>query len=111
MIDDRQLAQMLGLPYVPQDWGVEFADPTRISEFLEFLKVEALTTGAEINLIELILNSMNDALVDGVRDSIDKNDIDFILRAMNRHSYLSQYWLDLAGNSEFPIAWLLARSR
>jgi len=67
-----QAAAGLGLPYsaVHQDWGIEFADAERLPEFVAYYRehqAEFDEWAQEYYLGELLLQSANDALDDGVQ--------------------------------------------
>ena len=106
----RALADRLGLPFSPQDWGVEHADPRRLGEFIHEYDAADLTETQRYNLYELIVCTANDAVLDGGGTDADLDAFRNFLRAHGGDvPVLHNYWLGLEGD-EFPIADMMRAS-
>lgn len=123
-----RVAQSLQVRYpdIEQDWGITNADATRLGEFVTYYERHAATFdtwSVEFYLGELLMESANDALRDGLGDPTQVQAAVSAVVALSLTeptSHLLEYWtaLDLpdeeqddAGNSEFwPIANLLRQA-
>jgi hypothetical protein len=104
----QQLSELLGLKEEPQDWGIINADPTRVLEFIRFCETTALTPVQQYVMGELVLASMNDALLDGMADAPT---VAAFKRFLTGNFYELpthiRYWSSLTNADEFPLAdWL-----
>lgn len=106
--DIRDLTDRLGLTYHRQDWGICNADAGRVGEFMQFCRIEGLTPPQQYALGELVLASMNEALVGGIAD--EKLIAEFhAFLTLGLHGLASQvrYWASLTDEEEFPLAGIL----
>jgi len=79
---------------VEQDWAIEFSDPKRLNEFIQYYQEGELNQDEKIALMALILSSYNDFL-----EAQDKSKIDFgdqikkmIIGVTPDFSELINYW-------------------
>ena len=63
--DIQDLSERLGLVYHRQDWGICNADASRVAEFVQVCRTGGLTPPQQYAMGELVLASMNEALVEG----------------------------------------------
>ncbi len=66
--DIQTLTDQLGLTNVRQDWGICNADAGRVEEFIRVCRTGGLTQPQQYAMCDLVLASMNEALVDGTTD-------------------------------------------
>ncbi len=97
----RNLSQTLNLVEAPQDWGITNSDPARVGEFLHFCESVPLTAAQQFAMGELVLASMNDALVEGA-DGVDYLERFLALGLLGLPQHV-RYWSSL-DDEEFPIA-------
>ena len=91
----EKLTTALHLQDFEQDWGICNADASRLNEFLDFYESKALA--------ELILESTNDAISDGVLRRDDRDRVVRFLRAhANDFPHQREYWLGLS-DEDFPV--------
>ena len=105
----RWLSDELGVDFEPQDWGIVNADAARLDEFTAFLCEHDLAPTQAFQMIELILASANELLLDD-----PSADLEAVDAALSRHPEAAEhhveYWSLLHDPDEFPIAaWLRAR--
>jgi hypothetical protein len=106
----RQLSKRLNLVYERQDWGIINADPSRVGEFIQFYDQEPQTEVTRYALEELIIASMNEAIVEGVADDCLRRLFNaFLSRDAKRAALHIRYWGGLQDSEEFPIAEPLRR--
>lgn len=109
-LEIKQLSDRLGLAYERQDWGIVNADAARVVEFIRFYDQEHHSEAQCYALEELIIASMNEAMVEGVADeSIHRLFNSFLLRNTKRAVPHIRYWGGLQESEEFPIAEVLRR--
>jgi hypothetical protein len=104
-----RLTRRLGLTDEPQDWGIVNADSERLEEFVEFLETGHHDSTEAYLLVELILASANERLLQD-----RQADIEGIVDAMALYPPASAihrpYWASLTDDAEFPLgSWLRAR--
>ncbi len=108
--DIQDLSDRLGLPYEPQDWGICNANADRTGEFIQVCSTEELTPPQQYAMGELVLASMNDALVDGVADAELVGQFKaFLTSDLYGLARQIRYWASLTNVDEFPLAGLLER--
>jgi hypothetical protein len=105
------LSEALGLADEPQDWGIVNADATRLEEFATFLAERMLTSTQVFMLMELLLASANDRLLEDPH-----TDLTSITTALHDHPAAGalnyDYWSNLNDPTLYPIApWLRAHPR
>ena len=102
-----------------QDWGIINCDGNRINEFMDFYKLkEQLFTVALQDILELIIASMNEAIIEGKSDNkLQERFINFIqeVKKNERRSDLFNltlnYWNSLSSElDKFPVSKLLLNS-
>ena len=106
--DIRDLTDRLGLTYHRQDWGICNADAGRVGEFMQLCRTKRLTPSQQYALGELVLASMNEALVEGSADESLITEFHEFL-TLDLHGLASQvrYWASLTDDQEFPLAGIL----
>ena len=106
----QALSRSLGLEDCRQDWGITNADPARIEEFLDRCEATQLTLAQQPVMGELVLASLNEALLDGADPEGVVVCVERLL-ASGLHGLTAQvnYWSSLEGGGEFPIGPLLQR--
>ncbi|MCX5685601.1 MAG: hypothetical protein NT049_18235, partial [Planctomycetota bacterium] len=103
-----ELSRRLGLDYEPQDWGIANGTPCRVAEFMEFYETETLEPGQKYDMIELIIASMNEALLAGpVDQEVLCRFRGFCQKHLTDAPLQRDYWLRLRDLSEFPIVAIL----
>jgi hypothetical protein len=101
----KQLSDRLGLAYERQDWGIINADPARVVEFIQVYDQGRHSDAERYALEELIIASMNEAMVEGVADENVHNLFDAFLRTHTKRAIPHiRYWGGLQDAQEFPIA-------
>jgi hypothetical protein len=87
-----------------QDWEIELADATRVSEFVIFLKKSRLKHIYEEALVSLILASFEDAIwQESFDDEVWNDFLLYILSDRNRFNDVIFPWL-ADGNTDFAIS-------
>lgn len=106
--DIQDLTARLGVAYERQDWGICNADASRVGAFIRVCQTENLTPPQQYAMGELVLASMNDALLDGVTDSQLIGEFGAFLK-LHLHGLALQirYWSSLTDAEEFPLSNLL----
>jgi hypothetical protein len=98
------LCKKLGLSYESQDWGIINATPSRLIEFIDYYKSENLTDTQKYNMIELIMASANEGLIES---QFSGTDLKILKKFILEHGrdVLSQwdYWKGLPNSDEYPI--------
>jgi len=101
-----EVSRALGLLDEPQDWGIVNANPERLEEFVAFLEAQDLAPTQVFDMLELILASANERLVDDASADLPG------LRAVLDHypdaaKVHYDYWAGLDDSTEFPLSvWL-----
>jgi hypothetical protein len=103
------LSETLGLADESQDWGIINADAERLDKFVRFLDDTDLAPAEVFQLVELLLASANERLLED-----PGADLDAVMRAVARHPEAAEfhlnYWRSLGDAQEFPIgSWLRTR--
>ncbi len=100
----EKLTTALHLQDFEQDWGICNADASRLNEFLDFYESNVVDHPWEPEaLAELILESTNDAISDGVLRRDDRDRVVRFLRAhANDFPHQREYWLGLS-DEDFPV--------
>ena len=100
----------LGLPYT-SDWGIINADKARIVEFIDYVtQRESLDFSIKYNFLELIIASMNDAIVEGEVDyKLHAKFHEYVKPVLKDDRYYPHipYWISIKSKDEFPIGFLL----
>ena len=117
MTDDllQELCDQLGLTFAPQDWGIENSDGARVQEFIDYYnrRLAELHSTQRFQLVELIVASANDAMVEGSLDPALLSQLGRI--AKSRHeaeSIVLDYWARLDDDlEEFPVAAVVRDAR
>lgn len=90
-------------PDLDQDWGISNADPARLAEFVRYYEQHAPTLDSwevEFTLGELLLESANDALIEGPSDRLAVNAAVRLIAARSATAptrALMEYWTTLDG--------------
>lgn len=99
------VAKIFGLPWnaTMQDWELESADPSRLSEFVEGL--ETISEDAKVSLAELIMASFEESVTENTFEpELWERYCRFLDRDLPRHAPMLSYWSDVgAGNDTFAI--------
>jgi hypothetical protein len=96
------------LDFETQDWGIINSDGSRVTEFLKFFNDNIhFEVTLRYKIFELIIASMNDALVEEiVTDEIAQDFTNFIDKAKNEDEYLFEstldYWISIT-DEEYPV--------
>ena len=108
--DIQDLTARLGVAYHRQDWGICNADANRVGEFIRVCQTGKLTPPQQYAMGELVLASMNDALVEGAADAELISEFEAFLK-LRLHGLAPQirYWSSLTDAEEFPLSGLLGR--
>lgn len=106
----KQLSEELNLEFEAQDWGIINSDPERVVEFIDFyVSKSEIYPDCKYELIELVIASYNDALVENsATDALDVKFVDF-LRLIKNEIYsqsIVSYWMKL-DSEEFPVSRIL----
>lgn len=109
----EQVNKELNLTDTP-DWGIINADEDRVVEFIEFieftLRNEALEKKVKFELLELVIASVNEALL---TDKLTKDQLtafeEYLAPYVGDTEFLPiiPYWKSIGNNSEFPVGLLL----
>ncbi len=100
----------LKFDYHGSDWGIINADASRVKEFIFYEKNNIFEKGVKSSFIELIIASMNDAILE--------NKVDYEIRFLfseylysieqtEYHLMLIAYWVSIKDNDEFPVGFLI----
>ncbi len=106
-----KIGKELGLKY-PGGSGIENSDGTRVLEFIEYFSVSNFSFSMKYTFLELILASMNDAILNNIADSnLIERFYEFIKPILidNRYYPHIPYWISIKSETEFPIGLLLER--
>ena len=104
----QQLSDRLGLTNHRQDWGISNADPGRVEEFIRLARTEDLTGPQQYVVGELVLASMNEALVEDLTtEALIAEFHQFLALDLRELPAQVRCWAGLSDNAEFPIAGLL----
>jgi len=104
----RWLSDELGLQFEPQDSGIVNADGARLGEFAAFLDEHELASTQVFELLELLLASANERLLDDPGAHLAA--VDAALSRQPGEAEYMAYWASLGDPEEFPIAvWTRAR--
>ena len=105
-----ELSRSLRLVDEPQDWGIFNSDPSRVEEFLRFCELETLTSVQQFAVGELVLASLNDAMLDQTADDRWLAEQFDRLLALDLHEIRQhiRYWSSLNGE-DVPIGAFLRR--
>lgn len=106
----QELSDRLDLAYERQDWGICNADAGRVAEFIQVCQADRLTQAQQYAMGELVLASMNEALVNGATlpQIIDRFK-SFLTLNLHGLDQQIRYWASLTNADEFPLAGLLGR--
>ncbi len=101
-----ELSRELSLPDESQDWGIVNADGGRLEEFVTFLCGHDLAPTQVFDVVELILASANERLLDDAT-----YDLSMVAEVLDRYpgaaSVHCDYWRGLHDPSEYPVSrWL-----
>ena len=103
-----EINKQLNLSYEPQDWGIANAAPGRVIEFIDFYESRESTPNQKDDLMELIIASINDGLLD---EPLSDADLERCRQFIRSHKddapYQRRYWRSLANEDEFPVAGFL----
>jgi hypothetical protein len=104
----QELSRDLGLAYELQDWGIINADPTRVREFINYFNKQALASTQRLEMGELIIASMNEAMLENSVDRETLQDFEAFIRNNEVELELKiQYWARLKCKDEFPVSPLI----
>ena len=104
------LSKRLGVAYCSQDWGIANAEPSRLLEFIEFYERESLDDTLKYQLMELIIASANEALIDGSLLSSTLGPFEeFIGKHRQDAPTQMEYWSGLPNTDEYPVGVVLRR--
>ncbi len=102
----------LSLKFASQDWGIINSDSKRVIEFINFynLTKNVKNNFVKVCLVELIISSFNDFLLEKKDDKIINDKfIEFIL--VNKKDVifidLSKYWCNIKDKDNFPVGYFL----
>jgi hypothetical protein len=103
----QKLTTALHLKDFEQDWGICNADASRLPEFLDFYESNVVEHPWEPEaLAELILESTNDAISEGMlQPEVRARVIGFLRAHAKEFPHQRGYWLGL-NDSEFPVVGL-----
>ena len=101
----EQLSTKLGLMNEKQDWGIANADFARTDEFIRCALEANLTLAQQYAMTELVLASVNEAMLEGRFTQELKSSFSVFLRS-ELHGLPDQirYWSKLSDHREFPLA-------
>jgi hypothetical protein len=104
----KHLAEQLNLSFETQDWGIINATAHRTEEFIDYFNANHLSDAMKYQLLELILASFNEALLEGTTHQAVA---DKLAGLHSNHAGnetlkpLFTYWKNLG--EEFPVSgWL-----
>lgn len=106
----KQLSSALSLSFEPQDWGIINSTPDRIEEFIQYFRSHNLDSTLNYELMDLIIASYNDAIVEGkTSDELQQLFLEFIRENSNNILFdpIISYWRSLKDDESFPVAQLL----
>jgi len=108
--DIQDLTDQLGLTFYKQDWGICNADARRVAEFIRICRTRKLTRTQQYEMGELVLASMNEALLDRIEDEGLVSEFqDFLTRDLDGLPEEIRYWASLSDVEEFPLSLLLGK--
>lgn len=106
----EDVCQELGLQNTP-DWGIINSNSERVDEFIEFISNHSnLSNNIEYEFIELIIASMNSALIE------EKYNWQLIIKFCkymkpilfnDKYFPFVEYWIGIKSESEYPVGILL----
>lgn len=95
------------------DWGIINSDGSRVVEFINYvIGHAALKSSIQFEFIELIIASMNDALLEGSTNcEVHGKFYRYILGILNKENFYSQiqYWISIKSEKEYPVGFLLEK--
>ena len=112
-IDIKKINCDLGLKET-EDWGIENDDYSRVKEFINYFNKNSInfTFRAKVDFIELIMSSMNEAMiekkVDDETTALFNVFLEYCLQDKNILVYDAViYWKSIAEREEFPVGFLV----
>lgn len=105
-----EVCNQLELKNTP-DWGIINSDSSRVSEFIKFvLGNDMLHSSIQFEFIELIMASMNDAIIENIADCELYADFhNYVDRISKNGKFYPQiqYWISIKSEDEYPVGLLL----
>lgn len=108
----KEVNKELGLISTP-DWGIENGDANRVKEFLSYVatKADFLKKSTKFNFCELIISSMNEAILEKkVDDELEFLFKEYIYSNLDNEAYVTlvmDYWAAHADKEEMPVGFIL----
>ena len=108
----QEVCNDLNLDNTP-DWGIINSDSSRVAEFIKYISMnDLLDRRIQFEFIELIIASMNDAIIDGIVTcelyASFYNYIKPILKDERLYPQV-QYWISIKSRDEFLVGYLLEK--
>ena len=104
-----KVGEELGLKY-PGGGAIENSEGTRVKEFINYISQEGLVFRTKYTLLELVLASMNDAIVDGIANcEVHGIFYKYIKPILNDDRYYPHipYWISIKSKEDYPVGLLL----
>lgn len=93
------------------DWGIINSDGSRVIEFINYVTLhETIKSSIQFEFIELIVASMNDAILDGIADcEVHEKFYNYIIDLLHDEKFYPQiqYWISIKSEVEYPVGLLL----
>lgn len=106
----KELSRELNLSYESQDWGIINSSADRVREFIDYYySADSLSDVMKYQLLELIIASSNDAILENKIDDAIKNRFTrLITECSNNETFapVLRYWRSL-GKEDYPVKNLL----
>ncbi len=107
----KEVCVKLGLSNT-SDWGIINSDGSRVEEFIDFVNLYelSLSKGTQFEFLELIIASMNDAIVDNKSsECMEQKFYNYIKPKIedNRFYPIIPYWTSIKSKDEFPVGYLI----
>lgn len=107
----EEVCKELNLENTP-DWGIINSDSSRVSEFIRFVLRNNLHSSIQFEFVELIIASMNDAIIENVTDCELYADFRKYIHLISENEKFYpriQYWISIKSEDEYPVGYLLEK--
>lgn len=95
------------------DWGIINSDGSRVLEFIHYIdERDYLDFTIRYSFVELIIASMNDAIMEGKADcEVHSKFYEYIKPILNDNKYYPYvtYWISIKSEEEYPVGYLLEK--